>query len=203
MWTASGFSQQTRLGPAAGGGGEAAARHSRRTRRSSADMLAERQDWCAPGARRPRAWCSTHPSRRRSARCWTRAGFYGEWKGKFGTEAGALLEKNAAATLDERRGGATPPARIRGPASTCSWSGASMPCARAIGRGAGSRAGAGRHPVLLAGVIARFALQPAAGLRRTRWRRCCSCGCSATLRRGARRQRRAAHEHARRRPRPA
>ena len=42
----------------------------------------------------PRAWSSTSSIRRRSATSCASAGFYTEWKGKYGDEAWAILEKS-------------------------------------------------------------------------------------------------------------
>ena len=41
-----------------------------------------------------RAWSSTSPIPRRSATSCAKAGFYAEWKGKYGDEAWAILEKS-------------------------------------------------------------------------------------------------------------
>ena len=46
-------------------------------------------------SQKPRAWCSTTPIRSPSATRCKKAGFYKEWKDKYGAEAWALLEKYA------------------------------------------------------------------------------------------------------------
>ena len=204
MWDGFWFlANKQRLGAAAG---RPAARSSRSTstrRRSTerADVAKLNADAAEATSTAKGMAFNAAERRRRSATQLRKAGFYAEWKGKFGDEAWA----HAREVLRQARPDAATPRRCERATAEPAHAGAAAPAARALARrrrarSAGCGRGAGRRcwslaeiVVLLAGVVARYVLHAAAHL--VRRARLDPVPVARDARRGDRAAARRAHAH--------